>query len=86
LISDHTRRYLREEHYFPGPTINRANRARWIEEGSTTLFARAQSEVKRLLSEYEPSSVNESAKQEMVKLMRAEGQRQGLDKLPGIDS
>lgn len=86
LISDHTRRYLREEHYFPGPTINRANRARWIEEGSTTLFARAQSEVKRLLSEYEPSSVNESAKQEMVKLMRAEGQRHGLDRLPGIDS
>ncbi|UCC31371.1 MAG: trimethylamine methyltransferase family protein, partial [Phycisphaerales bacterium] len=33
LISKHTRRYLREENYLPGPTIDRANRSRWEQEG-----------------------------------------------------
>ncbi|GAG01453.1 unnamed protein product, partial [marine sediment metagenome] len=41
LISKHTRRYLRQEHYFPGDTIDRANRARWQEEGGLTLGERA---------------------------------------------
>lgn len=86
LIADHTRRYLRQEHYFPGPTINRANRARWMEEGKTTLFARAQSEVKRLLAEYEDSDLAAENKSELVNLMRAAAQQQGLEKLPGIDS
>ncbi|MFH2055430.1 MAG: trimethylamine methyltransferase family protein [bacterium] len=84
LIADHTRRYLREEHYFPGPTINRANRARWEEEGKSTLFERAQGEVKRLLSEYEPSAMADDKKSEMTNLMRAEARRYGLDQLPGI--
>jgi trimethylamine--corrinoid protein Co-methyltransferase len=85
LIADHTRRYLRQEHYFPGPTINRANRARWEEEGKTTLFARAQGEVKRLLSEYEESQLSKENKSELVKLMRAEAGRHGLERLPGIE-
>jgi trimethylamine--corrinoid protein Co-methyltransferase len=37
LISEHTLRYLREEHYFPGTVIDRANRARWLEEGGLIL-------------------------------------------------
>ncbi len=45
LISKHTRRYLRDEHYFPGPAIDRANRSRWQEEGSLTLRERAHREV-----------------------------------------
>ncbi len=37
LIAKHTRRHLREEHYFPSAVIDRANRSRWAEEGSLTL-------------------------------------------------
>ncbi len=85
LIADHTRKYLRDEHYFPGPTINRANRARWEEEGKSTLFERARAEVKRLLGEYEPTALSDDKKDELLKLMRGEAQRHGLDKLPGID-
>jgi len=33
LISKHTRRHLKDEHYFPGPAIDRANRSRWQDEG-----------------------------------------------------
>jgi trimethylamine:corrinoid methyltransferase-like protein len=85
LIADHTRKYLRDEHYFPGPTINRANRARWEEEGKSTLFERARAEVKRLLGEYEPTALSADKKDELLKLMRGEATRHGLDKLPGID-
>ena len=51
LISKHTRRHLRTEHHFPGPAIDRANRARWEEEGRRTLGERAHAEVERLVAE-----------------------------------
>ncbi|MHC4697623.1 MAG: trimethylamine methyltransferase family protein [Planctomycetota bacterium] len=82
LISKHTRQYLKEEHYFPGPTIDRANRPRWQEEGSRTLRQRAHSEVQRLLAEYQPSSLPDDVKAELTKLMEAEARRFGMDTLP----
>ena len=62
LISKHTRRYLREEHYFPGPAIDRANRSRWLEEGGLTLGARAHGQVEKLVVEYEPSGLPDEVK------------------------
>ena len=82
LISDHTRKYLRDEHYFPSMVIDRANRSRWHEEGSRTLRGRARAEVERLLSEYKPSPLSENIKNEMTKLMQAEASRYGMETLP----
>lgn len=82
LISEHSRRYLREEHFFPGPVIDRANRSRWLAEGGTTLGDRAHAEVERLLAAYEPSSLAEEKKEELVRLMEAEARRHGQDSLP----
>ncbi len=84
LISKHSRRYLREEHYFPGPTVDRANRSRWQEEGSRTLGQRAHSEVERLLKEYEPTALPDDIKKEMTRLMETEAARYGMDSLPHI--
>jgi trimethylamine--corrinoid protein Co-methyltransferase len=86
LISKHTRRYLREEHHFPGPVIDRANRARWQDEGGTTLGARARSEVEKLLTEYEPSSLDDTVRAQMTELMAAEARRHGMDTLPHEDA
>jgi len=85
LISDHTRKHLRDEHYFPGITIDRANRSRWHEEGSRTLRGRAHAEVEKLLSEYEPSPLSDDIKAEMTKLMDAEALRYGMERLPHKD-
>ncbi len=85
LISDHTRKHLRSEHYFPGPVIERANLSRWREEGSTTLDERARTEVSRHLSEYEPSRLNEDARRELTRLMTTEAARYGMDELPARD-
>jgi trimethylamine--corrinoid protein Co-methyltransferase len=85
LISEHTRRYLKEEIYFPGPVIDRANRSRWIEEGSRTLGDRAHSEVERLIAEYEPTALADDVKAELTNLIEAKARRHGMDSLPNIE-
>ncbi len=84
LISEHTRRYLHEEFYFPGPVIDRANRARWQEEGGLALLERAHSEVEKLIKDYEPSRLPDSTKKELIKLMKLEAHRYGMESLPEI--
>jgi trimethylamine--corrinoid protein Co-methyltransferase len=82
LISPHTRRHLKQEHYFPGPVIDRANLSRWREEGSLTLGERAHREVERLVAAWKPSRLAPEKKAELVALMEKEARRWGMDKLP----
>ena len=85
LISKHTRKYLRGEHYFPGPVINRANRSRWQEEGSSTLEDRAQQEVKKFLKNYVTSSLSQDIQNELIKLMEKEAAKFEQKTLPPRD-
>jgi len=82
LISEHTMKHMRDEHYWPGPTLERANLSRWMEEGSKTLGERANSEVERLISEWTPTSLAPEIKSELVDLMEAEAAKRHMDKLP----
>ncbi len=82
LISKHTRRYLKDEQLFPGRVIDRANRARWQEEGGLTLGARAREEVTRLVGDYVPSRLSDAVKTELTRLMTTDARRHGLDALP----
>ena len=82
LISKHTRKFLKKEHYFPGQVINRANRPRWIEEGKTTLNERAHNEVEKLIKNYQPSNLPDEIKKELVRLIEKEAKKYGQDKLP----
>jgi trimethylamine--corrinoid protein Co-methyltransferase len=84
LISEHTRRYLDKEHFFPGPVIDRARRSRWEDEGALTLEQRAHREVERLLESYELSDLPEHVKKELVRLMSEEARRHGQDNLPHL--
>jgi trimethylamine--corrinoid protein Co-methyltransferase len=84
LISEHTRRHLKKEHFFPGPVIDRAHRSRWEARGAQTLQQRAHSEVERLLKGYEPPDQPESVKKELIKLMGDEARRHGADGLPHL--
>jgi len=84
LISKHTRRYLKEEFYFPGPTVDRASRTRWQKEGSVTLLERAHSEVEKLIKDYLPSKLSDTTKKELTKLMEGEARRYGMESLPPI--
>jgi len=82
LISKHTRKYLKEEIFFPGPVINRANNARWIEEGSSTMRDRAHDEVEKLLRTYKPHSLPEEARKELISIMEKEAKHHGQNILP----
>jgi trimethylamine--corrinoid protein Co-methyltransferase len=79
LIARHTRRHLREQISFPGPVVDRANRARWVEDGSLTLGERARREVARLVRDYRPSRLPRETQAMLVERMASEGQRHGLD-------
>jgi trimethylamine---corrinoid protein Co-methyltransferase len=85
LISDHTRKYLRSEHYFPGVVIDRANSSRWMEEGSRTIGDRAKTEITRLLADWVPTGLPADVRSEMTGLMKAEAAKFGMDSLPHED-
>lgn len=82
LIADHTRKWLKDQVYFPGPAIDRAQRSRWQEEGSRTLLQRAGQEVERIVAGHQAVRVPDETKAELTKLMLTEARRCGLDKLP----
>lgn len=84
LVSPHTRKYLKEELYFPGPIIDRVQAARWHAEGGLTLLQRAHHEVEKLLTTYTRSRLPETTKEELIRLMQTEAQRVGMEKLPTI--
>jgi trimethylamine--corrinoid protein Co-methyltransferase len=86
LIAKHTRRHLREEITFPGAVIDRANRARWLEEGGLTLRDRAAREVSRLLAGYAPSRLPVETKSELTRLMESEARRYGMKALPSKET
>ncbi len=85
LIADHTRRHVREELTFPGPVIDRTSRARWLEEGGSTLHDRAGSEVDRLLGEFVPSRIDDNLRRELTSIMTAAARTAGMAELPEID-
>jgi len=85
LIADHTRKFLREEVHFPGVTIDRANRSRWLEEGSLTMIERAHNEVERIVSESQPVRLADETRRSLTSLMEKEAARHGMDALPELE-
>ena len=82
LIADHTRKYLREEEYFPGPALSRSNRMRWEQEGSSSLHDRCRNEVEKFISSHTPTRLPDSVKRDLYNLMTAEARRHGMNELP----
>ena len=82
LISKHTRRHLKTEHFMPGRVVDRANRSRWQAEGALSLHARARAEVERLVESYELPGLPDDVSRELTNLMQREARRYGMDHLP----
>lgn len=82
LIAKHTRRHLKDELAYPGPVIDRANQARWLEDGGRTLGERAAREVARLIESYTPSRVPDGARRDLTSVMQREAARHGMPALP----
>jgi len=54
----------------------------WIQQGAMGLNARLHNEVNKLLKTYQPSTLPETTKKDLVKLMEKETRRHGQDHLP----
>ncbi|MCJ7802522.1 MAG: hypothetical protein MUP82_09240, partial [Candidatus Marinimicrobia bacterium] len=61
------------------------NLARWESEGETTVNEIAHAEVKNLINSYEPTTLSEDIKKELVQLMESEAKKFGQDELPKRD-
>ncbi len=86
IIADHTRKHLKEEIHLPGPTIDRANRARWQEMGGLTLGEQASKEVERLIAEAEPTRLDGAVQAQLVERMEGAASAAGMDSLPQRDT
>jgi trimethylamine--corrinoid protein Co-methyltransferase len=84
LISEHTRKYVKEEIYFPSPVIDRANRSRWQEDGGLTLKQRAARMIDKIISECHPVGLSEGIRKELANLMAAEARKHGMERLPQL--
>ncbi|MBD3236973.1 MAG: hypothetical protein GF330_09735 [Candidatus Eisenbacteria bacterium] len=86
LIAKHSRTHLRSEHYFPGATIDRAQRSRWQDEGARTLRQRAHGEVERLIAADTGPVLAAETLRALEDLMVAEARRHGLERLPAEEN
>ncbi len=86
IIADHTRRHLRDEIHFPGPTINRANRARFEDEGGLSLGDRASGEVERVIQEFEPTQLADEVRAQLIERMEGAARASGMDTLPSREA
>jgi trimethylamine--corrinoid protein Co-methyltransferase len=84
LTSQHTRHYFKEDHFFPGKAIDRNSRAKWEEQGRPTLIKQAFMETERLINAYQPSSLKQDTKQQLIQIMEDKARLCGMNKLPVI--
>ena len=82
LIADHTMSHRDKEIFVPGPAIERANSQQWKLQGAKDINVRLHDEVNKLLKSYQPSTLPETSKKELQKLMETEARRHGQGRLP----
>jgi trimethylamine--corrinoid protein Co-methyltransferase len=82
LSSAHTRKWFREELFFPTQVIDR----KAIREGekASTSWDRAKEEVEERLSRFEPTRLPDHKKKEIKAIMSSYAKSKGVEKLPEI--
>jgi trimethylamine--corrinoid protein Co-methyltransferase len=83
LSHSHTRKWFREEMYFPSDVIDRGSLENWEKKGSKTSFDRANDRVNELLKSYQPVSTNnEEVKRELRAITIHAAKKFGMQELP----
>jgi trimethylamine--corrinoid protein Co-methyltransferase len=80
----HTRANFRAELLIPGPVIDRASYGDWEKSGSRDSRAAAADEVRRVIARGNKAPVSDEMRRELDGLIRAEGRRLGIERLPGV--
>jgi trimethylamine--corrinoid protein Co-methyltransferase len=82
LTSEHTRRFFREEVYYPSDVIDRATRGEWEKSGAPSAEQRAHSKVTELLASPLDSLLPSDIIDELDAIMQEDARKHGLDALP----
>ncbi len=72
MISEHTLKYREEEHFVPGPIIDRKNLGRWLKDGEQNLNERSHREVKKLLLSYQQNDMEKEIVNDLSERMNFE--------------
>ncbi len=83
LASPVTTKWFRRELFAPGDVIDRGNRDDWARDGSTSAAERAHREAERILGSHHPAPLSPEVDRELVRLMKREAGRCGMERLPG---
>jgi trimethylamine--corrinoid protein Co-methyltransferase len=79
-----TRQLVTKEQYLPSPVIDRGSIRTWNQSGKLDTVARAQEQVKKLLSSYELPDVDQNQINEMKKMVEKLADDAGMSKLPSL--
>lgn len=81
-----TRRRFRSEQHLPGPVVDRGSLRAWQEAGSRDAFARARSEVARIVASTadRPLAAPADVAAELVARVASDLRRMGFHALPGV--
>lgn len=85
LTLEHTKRWYRKEHTFPG-LVERDTYDQWVLLGKKSIEEKAKEEVRKILKKSSPSLPEKEATKEMERIMRAEAKKLGISSLPEIEN
>ncbi len=80
----HTKKWFREELYFPSDVIDRDTLETWEKKGSKSTWDRAQDRMKELLTKYQPSPISDEVKKELRDITTKAANKVGMEKLPDL--
>ncbi len=84
LSLPHTARWFRKEAYFPDPVIDRSTLEEWERAGGLEAHRRASDRVRKILDTHKPEPLDTAVRDYLTELMREEGKRAGMEKLPAL--
>jgi len=84
LITEHTRRWFREELFIPSPVVDRDFRRDWEAKGRLSAAERAHRRVEEVIAAYEPKGVSDEVARELESITLRAVQGAGMDRLPEL--
>ncbi|MEJ2720088.1 MAG: trimethylamine methyltransferase family protein [bacterium] len=82
MTTEHTRRFFKDEVYYPSEVIDRGTQGDWERSGSLQSSDRAHAKVRRLLDDPALSMAAGDLIDELESIMTADANTHGLDRLP----
>jgi trimethylamine--corrinoid protein Co-methyltransferase len=85
LTSPSTLKWMREELFFPSKAIDRLTKEAWEGAGGSETLRRCSAIVEEILSKHVPRLLPKETVSELIKIMRGEAKRYGVEHLPAVE-